>query len=367
MSLLRRSRDERKVGDVGSRMFFSPHEQVFSEKDMSTAAIAARAAVKHQLESRVLTLTQPDWNASTLPQRTQHEDNEHFDNKFFASVQTEYLVKKARARVDAIRKGEDPDFDHKSIQPRWNVSSKLEDDEGHLHLPDALANLVHRNPPLPDYRDPVESEREFEHAQRQRKAAQQAYEAEKRAKQQQAAEWEAKESWNGPLEPIKITQPVDTSDLRCPIDLPMTLNEYTDTIEDPSEEFDFTVKKPTLSMSTKSFEKFSHFGHFDWVELDNGELIKRWSCCFSKVETHPGCKKLGTVADKARLVPKSAQHDYERSKAKVVRYIHTGVYQPLAVGGMSVWSCCSAESSDALGCVRKTVANEQRWNIESVP
>ena len=43
-------------------------------------------------------------------------------------MESDYLVDKAKKRLEVIRAGEDPDFDQANINPRWNVSTLVEED-----------------------------------------------------------------------------------------------------------------------------------------------------------------------------------------------------------------------------------------------
>ena len=50
-----------------------------------------------------------------------------FDDRYYHAVESSHRVAQARARIDTIRHGVDPDADPRHINARWNVSTFVED------------------------------------------------------------------------------------------------------------------------------------------------------------------------------------------------------------------------------------------------
>ena len=302
----------------------------------------------------------PPWNPSTLPSPTSLELSTHFDDKHYAALQTHHLVTRAHTRLALIRAHQDPDADPRHIQPRWNVSSKLEDDEGHRIDMDVLKGLGgRREVVVSEYVGPVEAEKRWEEEKR-RERRQREQEAQKdEQRRREAADWERKEQWQADTAPI-ATVPSNTYKTSIaatiaplsPSNSTAALSQY---LQSTSPLQPTTPAGPTVSaVRAEPVAVYCHPGHYAWVS----PTVRQWSCCHSAVHSIHGCVRVGDAKDKLRLVRANS----EDGRGRIVRLVHGGVWDEGRDGGM--WSCCGCGERSGRGCQARTLVREDRWNIE---
>jgi len=122
-----------KIGSTHGRIHFGSDERVFHRSDVPDKARAAHEEVQKFLQSDVLS-RQPAWNSTTLAgpivngsiQPGWVTAAERFDDRYYNQMESQHLIRKAQDRVEAIRRGIDPDEDGANLNPRWNVSSQVD-------------------------------------------------------------------------------------------------------------------------------------------------------------------------------------------------------------------------------------------------
>jgi hypothetical protein len=176
---------------------------------MPEKARKARDDVKEILKSHILS-PNPPFTTSTEHKINEGELQEAFDNRYYARIESDYRVAAAHERLEIIRGGGDPDFDMKAIQPRWNISSKSENDDGHLHF--------HDPPCMHEWvvRQPAHHIKPWKRTQmlieKVRKKKEEAAILEKKKQEEEAIklEWEKRQKWNAIPRPIVAkTTPID--------------------------------------------------------------------------------------------------------------------------------------------------------------
>ena len=303
----------------------------------------------------------PPWQSSTLPAPTLLDMSHHSDNLHYASVQTSHLVHLAHRRLHLIRSGQDPDADPRDVQPRWNVSAKLEDEDRQaIEAAFQHSKSTHTAPPPgPDYLPLLTRELQWEAQQRQAKQHRQQQAQATLQRQALWKEWEGKEQWNG--------APPSIATLPSAFVRPVTSEAAVGHSSALLAQTVAAMRPPVASQpaphpllgqwETKAYELYSHPGHWGWT----GDR-REWSCCKSGVETVRGCVVVGEGREKRRLVPVGAGRG-NGGRGKVVRYEHGGVYER-GVDGAEQWSCCSMGDREGRGCVARTIVKEHRWNLE---
>ena len=321
---------------------------------------AAREEV-HAMFTASSLVTHPPWNASTLPSHTPLEQSTHFDDKHYAALQTAHLVHRAHTRLALIRAHQDPDADTRHIQPRWNVSSKLDDDEGHKRDMDVLKGLGgKRDVQLAEYVGPVEAEVRWDEQNRleRRQREEEARVSEQRRRE--AADWERKEQWQADTTPIATlpTHSYMTSSATSalpplsPSRASAALSQYLQST--PPLQLTTAVSPVVSGVRVEPVSVYCHPGHYAWVS----PALRQWSCCHSAVHSIRGCVRVADAKDKVRLVTAGS----EDGRGRVVRLVHGGVWEAGRDGGM--WSCCGCGERNGKGCQAKTLVREDRWNIE---
>jgi hypothetical protein len=124
-----------RIGSRHGRVEFDEEERVFHRSDVPQKAREAQAFVQQFLQTNVLAKQHPVWDVSTSSgvaiRGSKHCSWETpldtFDNRYYHKVQSDHLVGRAQHRIELIRKGIDPDEDHANVNPRWNVSTLVED------------------------------------------------------------------------------------------------------------------------------------------------------------------------------------------------------------------------------------------------
>ena len=303
----------------------------------------------------------PSWNPSTLPLPTALELSTHFDDKHYAALQTRYLVHRAHTRLALIRAHHDPDADPRHIQPRWNVSCKLDDDEGHKRDMDVLKGMGgKREVELSEYVGLVEAEVRWEQEKRRERREREEVTRTEELRRREAADWERKEQWHADTTPI-ATLPTNsyrntinssTAAPLSPSHSTAALTHYLQTTApvQPTAAASLTVS----SVRAEPVAVYCHPGHYAWAS----PTVRQWSCCHSPVHSIRGCVRVADAKDKVRLV----RADSEDGRGRVVRLVHGGVWDEGRDGGM--WSCCGNGERDGRGCQAKTLVREDRWNLE---
>ena len=303
----------------------------------------------------------PPWNSSTLPSLTSLEQAEHSDDLHYAHVHSSHLVQLAQQRIRLIRSGQDPDADPRAIQPRWNVSSKMEEEE-RKRMEEEWRAKGRGMEPGEGYEGLMEREKLWEELKRREREEREVMAAKVDEQRRLWKEWERKEQWNAAPEPIIAhTTPLQRppSEEPSPEHSAANLARHNATLPSPPVPSSSAVSHPLLTSTLSTpYCVYSHPGHYGWVS----EGRREWSCCHSVVETVRGCVLVGEKKDKRRLLPANGERGIE-GRGRVVRYEHGGVWEA-GKDGVCMWSCCSMEEREGRGCVARTVVREQRWNLE---
>lgn len=326
----------------------------------------------------------PNWNASTLPGPTALHTALHLDNKHYHRLHSEQLIAAAHQRLNLIRSGQDPDADPRWQQPRWNVSCKLEDDEGHPMKADGRWELNSRKHGA-EAEQPHLSllEREVRWEEEKRREIAEREERERKQEERRAAwrEWDRKEQWNADVSPIialpsadrrqQATAAAAAAAAQSSVDNKEALlnhlrNSATFVPAAASPSLPSSSSASSSSLQPRPYYLYSHPGHYGWREDESG---KCWSCCQSSVETARGCVVVANSQRKVRLVPVTQSRGRaaaeERQLGVVVRYEHEGVWESSRTEeAVWQWSCCGMEEKDGRGCIARPLVREQRWNIE---
>lgn len=124
-----------QIGSINGRMNFGSEERVFHRSDVPLKAREAHAEITRLLRTNLLDPQAKGWDYGTTSgvaiRGSKHCSWEtaldRFDDRFFHAMESDHRVAKAHRRIETIRAGMDPDFDGRNIQPRWNVSTFVED------------------------------------------------------------------------------------------------------------------------------------------------------------------------------------------------------------------------------------------------
>ena len=128
-----------QIGSTHGRVSFQADERVFHRTDVPPAARAAHDQITALLRTNLLASQASGgrpWDASTQSgvaiRGSKHcsweSSAQRFDDRFYHAMESEARVEAARARIEDIRAGRDPDPQPQNIQTqRWNVSTFIEE------------------------------------------------------------------------------------------------------------------------------------------------------------------------------------------------------------------------------------------------
>ena len=124
-----------QIGSIHGRVNFGTEERVFHRSDVPLPAREAHDAITRMLRTNLLDPQAKGWDFGTTSgvaiRGSKHcsweTEIDRFDDRFFHRLESDHRVQKAHNRIETIRAGMDPDFDGRNIQPRWNVSTFVEE------------------------------------------------------------------------------------------------------------------------------------------------------------------------------------------------------------------------------------------------
>jgi len=119
-----------QIGSIHGRTTYKMEEKVFHPSDVPEKAKEARKEVEVILKSNKLSKNKP-WDFETVAgpsksgTKTMPWDDDGWEDRHYESIETAYLVKKAKEKIQNIREGKVID-DPSAINGRWNVSTFVE-------------------------------------------------------------------------------------------------------------------------------------------------------------------------------------------------------------------------------------------------